>query len=113
MKCPRCPDRVLDERVREGVTVDTCPECRGIWLDRGELERLVSKLSRDYESEMERYPRPEPSPAPPDRRPKRPDESWDDDDFKRYRDSHGDPRAGSGYPPRKRGFLHTLGELFD
>lgn len=112
MKCPRCENKELDEREREGVTIDACPECRGIWLDRGELERLVAKLGRDYEAEVERYPRPSPS-IPPDRRPKRPDESWDDDDFRQHRDAHGDPRHGGGYPPKKRGFLHTLGELFD
>lgn len=114
MKCPRCENQVLDEREREGVTIDSCPSCRGVWLDRGELERLVAKLSRDFEAETERVPQPSRPPQTyPDRRTKRPDESWDDDDFKQHRETHGDPRYAGGYPPRKRGFLHTLGELFD
>jgi Zn-finger nucleic acid-binding protein len=41
MKCPRC-DGLLDERERQGVTVDVCPGCRGVWLDRGELEKLLA-----------------------------------------------------------------------
>lgn len=42
MKCPRC-DSGLDERVRDGVTIDACGSCRGIWLDRGELEKLIAR----------------------------------------------------------------------
>ena len=39
--CPRCEAPILQERVRDGVSIDVCRECRGIWLDRGELERLI------------------------------------------------------------------------
>lgn len=43
MICPRCESPSLDERVREGVTIDVCASCRGIWLDRGELEKLIAR----------------------------------------------------------------------
>jgi Zn-finger nucleic acid-binding protein len=43
MKCPRCETSALDERERDGVTIDVCQQCRGIWLDRGELERLIAR----------------------------------------------------------------------
>ncbi len=43
MNCPRCVTEPLDERVREGVTIDACAACRGIWLDRGELEKLIAR----------------------------------------------------------------------
>lgn len=43
MICPRCVSENLDERVREGVTIDVCAACRGIWLDRGELEKLIAR----------------------------------------------------------------------
>lgn len=33
----------MDERTREGVTIDVCNRCRGIWLDRGELEKLIAR----------------------------------------------------------------------
>ena len=38
--CPKCQGR-LRQYERSGVTVDQCTECRGIFLDRGELERLI------------------------------------------------------------------------
>jgi uncharacterized protein len=43
MNCPRCTAQTLDERVREDVTIDVCGACRGIWLDRGELEKLIAR----------------------------------------------------------------------
>lgn len=56
MNCPRCGDKELVERDRDGITVDGCLECRGIWLDRGELERLIqfSRKHDDDEDERER-----------------------------------------------------------
>jgi Zn-finger nucleic acid-binding protein len=40
MKCPVC-DTNLKPGDREGVEVDYCPECRGVRLDRGELEQII------------------------------------------------------------------------
>jgi len=44
MHCPKC-GTPLQEEATEGVTVDICPGCRGIWLDDGELERLTQARS--------------------------------------------------------------------
>jgi uncharacterized protein len=41
MKCPVCPDATLHMSERQGVEIDYCPACRGIWLDRGELDKLL------------------------------------------------------------------------
>jgi len=41
MKCPRCPSSSLALSERQGVEIDYCPDCRGIWLDRGELDKLL------------------------------------------------------------------------
>lgn len=41
MKCPVCPDATLLMMERQGVELDYCPNCRGVWLDRGELDKLV------------------------------------------------------------------------
>lgn len=43
MKCPNCkePSLVLSER--KGIEIDYCPDCRGIWLDRGELDKILEK----------------------------------------------------------------------
>ncbi|WP_366017887.1 zf-TFIIB domain-containing protein [Thermanaeromonas sp.] len=41
MRCPFC-DVPMKEVERRGVLIDVCPECRGVWLDRGELEKLLA-----------------------------------------------------------------------
>lgn len=43
MKCPNCPTTNLVMSERQGVEIDYCPSCRGIWLDRGELDKLLDK----------------------------------------------------------------------
>lgn len=43
MKCPNCPSTTLVMSDRQGVEIDYCPSCRGIWLDRGELDKLLEK----------------------------------------------------------------------
>jgi rubrerythrin len=40
MTCPRC-GKTLQQRVERGVTVDQCPSCGGVWLDKGELDVLA------------------------------------------------------------------------
>jgi Zn-finger nucleic acid-binding protein len=47
MTCPRCSSELRPNR-REGVEIDVCPQCNGIWLDRGELERLAGAENRYY-----------------------------------------------------------------
>jgi Zn-finger nucleic acid-binding protein len=41
VNCPLCVDQTLDAMFYDGIEVDICPKCRGIWLDRGELDRLA------------------------------------------------------------------------
>ena len=45
MRCPRCETATLHERARNGVFVDTCPRCHGVWLDRGELEKILLRAT--------------------------------------------------------------------
>jgi uncharacterized protein len=65
MKCPVCDvDLLLAER--QGVEIDYCPKCRGVWLDRGELDNLIERSKSPgygspperglYERPGERYP---------------------------------------------------------
>jgi len=44
MKCPVC-DVPLSISSREGVEIDFCPQCRGVWLDRGELDKVIERAS--------------------------------------------------------------------
>lgn len=46
MKCPVCPDATLLMSDRQGVEIDYCPSCRGVWLDRGELDKLIQLSAR-------------------------------------------------------------------
>ena len=43
MKCPVCKDVTLLMSEKNGVEIDYCPECRGIWLDRGELDKIIDR----------------------------------------------------------------------
>ena len=57
MKCPVCKDVTLLMSEKKEIEIDYCPECRGIWLDRGELEKLIKKEEiynkEHYESRRE------------------------------------------------------------
>ena len=44
MKCPVCKDVDLVMSERQGVEIDYCPSCRGVWLDRGELDKIIEKV---------------------------------------------------------------------
>jgi uncharacterized protein len=44
MKCPVC-DVPLSMSSREGVEIDFCPQCRGVWLDRGELDKVIERAA--------------------------------------------------------------------
>jgi Zn-finger nucleic acid-binding protein len=43
MKCPNCKDVSLVMADRSGIEIDYCPECRGVWLDRGELDKIIER----------------------------------------------------------------------
>ena len=48
MKCPIC-ETEMKVAEREGVDIDYCPQCRGVWLDRGELEKIIARMeSQQY-----------------------------------------------------------------
>ncbi len=43
MNCPNCPNTTLVMADRQGIEIDYCPQCRGVWLDRGELDKLIER----------------------------------------------------------------------
>ena len=106
MRCPVC-DVTLSISSRDGVEIDFCPQCRGVWLDRGELDKIIDRAAATTRSN-DRY----------DDRERRPDnrypDRYDDRDRRddRYdRDRRYDDRD-RGYDKRKkrRSFLE---EIFD
>ncbi len=58
MKCPVCSDANLVMSERQGIEIDYCPQCRGIWLDRGELDKIIER------SAMQPQPQPQQQYAP-------------------------------------------------
>ena len=48
MKCPACKTVDLVMSDRNGVEIDYCPQCRGIWLDRGELDKIIERSAEHY-----------------------------------------------------------------
>ena len=47
MKCPVCEHTALMMTERSGIEIDYCPQCRGVWLDRGELDKIIERSSQD------------------------------------------------------------------
>ena len=43
MKCPVCSESALVMTARQGIEIDYCPQCRGVWLDRGELDKIIER----------------------------------------------------------------------
>ncbi len=83
MKCPTCTDSTLVLSARDGVEIDYCPACRGVWLDRGELDKIIERANAGQ-------PAPAPTQAPayaPAQHGSRPD--FVDSDFQGQRYSQG------------------------
>jgi Zn-finger nucleic acid-binding protein len=94
MKCPACtePDLVMTDR--QGVEIDYCPKCRGVWLDRGELDKIIERSAA--------FPAPQ---APSGYR-------GEPQGYSKH-DDHHDDHAGfdkHGQPRRKKSWLS---EMFD
>ncbi|MCC7632604.1 zf-TFIIB domain-containing protein [Stenotrophomonas rhizophila] len=43
MQCPVCKTQALVMSERQGIEIDYCPQCRGVWLDRGELDKIIER----------------------------------------------------------------------
>ena len=98
MKCP-VDGATLAISERSGIEIDYCPECRGVWLDRGELDKLIKGVNeyderRGYDRERERY-----------------DDDDDDDNYRR-RDDH--YREGDSHHGKKKrgGFMENIFDGF-
>ena len=47
MTCPVCQNVSLSLSERQGIEIDYCPQCRGVWLDRGELDKLIDRSQEE------------------------------------------------------------------
>ncbi|MBR2163753.1 MAG: zf-TFIIB domain-containing protein [Campylobacter sp.] len=97
MRCPVCKDVDLVMSERSGVEIDYCPSCRGVWLDRGELDKIIERSTtnsrqNEYFSNKREY------------EPRKDDRRYED---KRYYDDG----YHNGYRRKKKESF--LSELFD
>ena len=107
MLCPHCKDVNLAMTDRQGIEIDYCPTCRGIWLDRGELDRLIERAERDSAPPPVAAPPPMAAPPPQQYQTQHRDAPYQKDQYK-DRGYH-DDRYPNGHRKKKS----LLGELFD
>ena len=65
MDCPACKTENLSMTERQGVEIDYCPKCRGVWLDRGELDKIIERASTELASAARASAAQQPQPAAP------------------------------------------------
>lgn len=69
MKCPVCKTVDLLIAERQGVEIDYCPQCRGVWLDRGELDKIIERSGVADAPQHARTAPPQPDQYPPYQQP--------------------------------------------
>ncbi len=98
MKCPSC-NTVLTMCERSGIEIDYCPQCRGVWLDKGELDKIIEKSASAESSQQLK--------SQDEKRNRRDDDDDDDDGgglFNRNRNNENRTNPNR----RKGGFLSNL-----
>lgn len=48
LSCPKCGDTTLRIEYKRGIEIDHCPKCRGVWLDRSELTKIIKTSIVNY-----------------------------------------------------------------
>jgi Zn-finger nucleic acid-binding protein len=109
MNCPKCNVQ-LSMMERQGVEIDYCPQCRGVWLDRGELDKILERAGPAVQAAsappVPGGPPPLPSAPQTEHRRRRDYDDDDDDDYRYGRQGDRAPHSGK----KKKGFFS---ELFD
>ncbi|MEH7827974.1 zf-TFIIB domain-containing protein [Gemmobacter denitrificans] len=107
MRCP-VDNETLVMMDRQGIEIDYCPKCRGIWLDRGELDKIIERSAA-----VPVVPQPMVAPVQPQMPPPQPQHYMPEPPRGGYRRDHDDDDDDyrRGYKPKKRKSL--LGEIFD
>ncbi len=106
MNCP-IDESELRISERQGIEIDYCPKCRGVWLDRGELDKLIERAAVPPRGDRDPFGgRDEPMPA----RGRADEPGWSDDRDRGRRD---DRDRDDDYRPRKSKRKSLLEEIFD
>ena len=112
MKCP-IDNATLVMTERHGVEIDYCPTCRGVWLDRGELDKIIERslggpAAAPAPTPQQAIQSHAPQQAAPVYQPE-PRSQYREDDRRRYRDDDDDDDYRKGYKrKRKESFLSDL-----
>ena len=108
MKCP-VDGNTLQMSERSGIEIDYCPECRGVWLDRGELDKIIAKsVEADAPTQAPQAP-PTPQTPPPPMSPQ--GGPWTQPGYPPQQQPYGhghDPRYGHKGYKRKKSFLEQI-----
>ena len=64
MQCP-VDGTTLQMSERSGIEIDYCPQCRGVWLDRGELDKIIERNNEATAAQAQPAPPPQPAAPPP------------------------------------------------
>ena len=109
MQCPS-DGSVLVMSERSGIEIDYCPTCRGVWLDRGELDKIIERGAREYTASAQAAPA---APAaPPQPQPQQP--AYGQPSYQQPYDNRGYDNRGygdQGYRKKKK--ESWLSDLFD
>ena len=90
MNCPVCTNVNLVMSERQGIEIDYCPQCRGVWLDRGELDKVIERSLEASPGQKVNY------------------ESRDYSDQRRPSHDYRDPQHKGPYKKKREGFLSDL-----
>lgn len=107
MLCPVCTNTQLVMSERQGIEIDYCPQCRGVWLDRGELDKIIERSAAGAPEGFGRQ-----AASRSDEHYQAPSGYHGDDKHEHHKHAqHHHPHYKDDYHRRKKkGFL---GELFD
>ncbi|GGE51466.1 hypothetical protein GCM10011391_32820 [Pullulanibacillus camelliae] len=98
MNCPVCDDVRMKEVEKEGILVDICPSCKGVWLDRGELDKLLTEAQElrqpfnKWYNEAYQHKHQEPT---------------------KYKEAHAHKYHGDYKRKKPKSFLDRMGDIFD
>ncbi|WP_373232940.1 zf-TFIIB domain-containing protein [Cohnella sp.] len=104
MNCPVCEGSRMREVEKDGILIDLCPTCKGVWFDRGELDKLMQGVKEVRQEYNEWYYGDSARGSQP------PQQSYNPPP-QQYNQQH-----NSHYPPhkkRKKSVMDVFGDLFD
>lgn len=93
--CPVC-NTFMDEVSKTGILIDVCPKCKGVWLDRGELNQLLERV-KEHQREYDEYY----------------EKSYYKEPKSEHYDKHYDKHHNKYGEHKKKNLFRTLSDIFD